>query len=286
MNHPTNQCGTIGPLCPRQRRGFVFVMVLALIGVATITLASAIRRATLQGQLAQMQIEGYERHHEMQGVKALVQMYLFRQDAQDLRDLASSGTPVQTIRFDNAKTIRLYVQDGQGTVLRNLMEVDDAEGQRFLEATLSRLPPGRLDLTRLSGPWKVSLAAAPDEVLVAIAGDDPSLASALIAARDEEVGNTGEMLQMLDSHGVETVTAQAVSRNLDFEPFVWRIDVEVIDRRGDRYYSTMASRRGNLPRILEWHTLNRSDEVLGFGPLAGHPERANVVRRPPNNRIR
>jgi len=260
-----------------QRRGFVFVMIMVMIAVAVITLGSSIDRATMQSNLTQMQLDGYQEHHEMQGIKAIVQVFLFRQEAQNLPEISNTGQPVRDIIFEDGRRVRLYVQDGQGTLLRNLVEVDTPEGQRFVSATLSRIPEDHTEFTRLSGPWKVSIRSAPDSVLEAMSGGDLDIFSGLRQARDDAVENVGELLRALDRAGVDPTVAQALSRNITFAPVVWRVDVEVTDAGSTRYYSTMVTRRGNVPRLMEWRNLHSPLEVLGFGQLGGTAGRRNVA---------
>ena len=73
--------------------GYVFLLVLMLITIAAITSGASLERATMQSHLTQMQIEGYERYHELQGVKSIAQIFLFRQESQNLQELANTGRP-------------------------------------------------------------------------------------------------------------------------------------------------------------------------------------------------
>lgn len=270
----------------RRDGGYVFLLVLMLITIAAITSGASLERASMQTHLAQMQIEGYERYHELQGAKTIAQIYLFRQESQNLQELANTGRPVQTLRFDDGLIINMYVQDGQGTILRNTSDLTHDEALRFIRATLARIPADRLDLTRAVGPWKVSLRAAPDDVLLAMAGGDRDLYNGLREARDEQVPDSGQLIRILDRKGVETPAAQAVARNFVFQSSLWRIDLEVVRPNQTNYYTATVLRRNNLPKILEWDALSHPSQVTGFGPLGGRAGPANVARPAPNNRRR
>lgn len=270
----------------RRDGGYVFLLILMLITIAAITSGASLERASMQTHLTQMQIEGYERYHELQGVKTIAQIFLFRQESQNLQELANTGRPVQTLRFDDGLIIKMYVQDGQGTILRNTADLTEDNSLRFIRATLSRIPEDRLDLTRTAGPWKVSLRAAPDGVLMAMAGGDHDLYEGLREARDEEVPDSGQLIRILDRHGVETPAAQAVARNIIFQTSLWRIDLEVVRPNQTNYYTTTVLRLNNFPRILEWDALSHPSQVVGFGSLGGRAPPSNVVPPAPNNRRR
>lgn len=269
------RCGSAG--------GYVFLIVLVFLVVASIITAAALRRAGMQAVLAEDQFNSYLRHHELQGVRAIADVWLLRNDAAELEKHANTGEPV-TKQLVEDTLYRIYVQDGQGTVLNNLIGISGSVPQTWLVEMLSRLPPDRPDLTRAVGPWQLSLRAAPDEVLEAMAGGDPALAIALRQARDDEVSDASALIDVLQEGGADVLAAQAIARNVTFKPSLWRIDIEV-ERIPDpiRRYVLLVEKARNLPRTLEWRALDRGEAVVGFGPLGGKPESA--LRGPASPRL-
>jgi len=261
-----------------RRGGFAFLLVLALIGIAALMIGAAVNRSTMEANLAQMQIDGYKRHHEARGMVTHVQMYASRSESNEIRELLNTGEPVRTITdAETRSTIRIYAQDGQGGILRNLPAVESETGRRFLEAALQRIPGDRLDLVRTNGPWQVSFLAAPQEVLWAISGGNDDLFEELVAAQEDGVSDSGELIRFLDRRGIETAVASAVTSNFVFVPQVWRFDVEVQTERETRHYSVWIKSRTTPPVVLEWRSLADPSQVVGFGRLGGLPEGSNLA---------
>lgn len=269
---------TATPSISRQRRrrgrrpdGFVFLVILSFLAIAVIITVAALRRASMQGLLVEDQFTSYVRYHELQGVRAIADVWLLRNDASELQKLANTGEPVLRQLVDET-VYRVYVQDGQGTVLDNLVGVTGSVPQAWLVEMLNRLPPDRPDLTRAVGPWQVSIRSAPDEVLEAMAGHDPGLADALKRARDENISDAATLISELQKNGADPLAAQAIARNVSFQPTLWRIDVEV-DQPPEpiRRYVMLVQKNRNIPKTLEWRALERGEEVMGFGLLGGKP---------------
>lgn len=258
--------------------GYVFLIVLMFLVISAIITGAALRRAGMQAQIAEDQFQSYQRYHELQGVRAISDVWLLRNDAADLEKHANTGEPV-TKQLVEDTLYRIYVQDGQGTVLNNLTGISGSVPQTWLIEMLSRLPADRPDLTRAVGPWQLSIRTAPDEVLDAMAGGDPALAIALRQARDEEVTDASELMTILQEAGADSLAAQAIARNVTFKPSLWRIDIEVEAPSGPiRRYVLLIEKARNLPRTLEWRVIDRDEAVQGFGALGGKPE--NALRGP------
>lgn len=268
---------------PRCEAGYVFLIVLVFLVISTIITAAALRRAGMQALIAEDQFQSYLRHHELQGVRAIADVWLLRNDAADLEKNANTGEPV-TKQLVEDTLYRIYIQDGQGTVLNNLVGISGSVPQTWLVEMLSRLPQDRPDLTRAVGPWQLSLRSAPDEVLEAMAGGDPALAIALRNARDDGVNDPAKLIEALQEAGADVLAAQAIARNVTFKPTLWRIDIEV-ERTPDpiRRYVLLVEKARNLPRTLEWRVIDRGEAVLGFGALGGKPETA--LRGPQRPRL-
>lgn len=274
LAHNTTRRRRRGDGRPQRNSGFIFVIVLIFLVTSTIITAAALRRAGMQALIAEDQFNSYLRHHELQGVRSIADVWLLRNDAGDLEKNANTGEPV-TRQLVEDTIYRIYVQDGQGTVLNNLVGISGSVPQTWLVEMLSRLPPDRPDLTRAVGPWQLSIRSAPDEVLEAMSGGDPALAIALRKARDEGVTDANALINMLQEAGADVLAAQAIARNISYKPSLWRIDIEV-ERPPEpvRRYVLLVEKARNLPRTLEWRAIDRGEAVLGFGPLGGKPESA------------
>lgn len=265
---------------PSGRRGFALLTVLMLVVIASIVIGAALQRASLQNLIVEQQIDGYQRHHELQGVRAMVDAWLAKGESiSKLTEFANTGETVDRIALESGVTYRVYAQDGQGTLLTNLSGIVGDVPRRWIISTLSRMPPDRPDLTRDAGPWRISLPAAPDEVLQAMSGDDPTIFSALKVARDEQVATVSEFLSTVQSRGVEDLTATTLSRYIVYSPDLWRFDIEAIHPDRTERYVVFAYVKGNNRKILAWRELRHEGEVRGFGPGAGRWPHESVPDR-------
>ncbi len=242
------------------RPGFVFLTVLLMLAVAAIILGVAMQRSNMHAAITQRQIDGYIEHHELLGIRDYAKNWLDRQsDAGKLASYAESGEVAHRFALDEGTVLRIYVTDGQGTVLRGLSTVPNLETRRWLAGVLARIPQDRTDLTRRSGPAQVSIRSAPDEVLLAIAGGNQELFSALVSARGKEVKNPVELLQVLDRAGVDANVGQTLSRHLVVEPTLWRLNVEAVHQEGIRRYTLLAEKRQNVTQMHEWRAVGEAE---------------------------
>lgn len=269
-------------------RGFVFLTVLLMLAVATIVLTVALQRSNLQATIAQRQIDGYVEHHELLGVRDYANNWLTRQNEPGkLAEYAEKGDVAHRFALDEGTVLRIHVADGQGTVLRSLATITSPETRRWLAGVLSRIPQDSIGLTRRAGPPQVSIRSAPDEVLQAIAGGNPELFSALVAARSKEVKTPVELLQALDRAGVDANVAQTLSRHLVVEPTLWRLNVEAVHPEGIRRYTLLAEKRMNLTQMHEWRAVGEAEALTLFpeeaGSAGGSRSRTNRSTQSPEN---
>lgn len=246
---------------PRASRpGFVFLTVMLMLAIAAIILGVALQRSNMHATITQRQIDGYIEHHELLGIRDYAKNWLDRQnDPGKLAAYAESGDVAHRFALDEGTVLRIYVTDGQGTVLRGLAAVPNRETRRWLAGVLARIPQDRSDLTRRSGPPQVSIRSAPDEVLLAIAGGNQELFAALVSARSKEVKNPVELLQALDRAGVDANVAQTLGRHLVVEPSLWRLNVEAVHPEGIRRYTLLAEKRQNVTQMHEWRAVGEAE---------------------------
>jgi len=158
--------------------------------------------------------------------------------------------------------ILISVQDGQGTVLRSLDAVQDPDTQRWLVEVLSRLPQGRPDLTRRSGNWRISLNAAPDEVLEALAAFDGRTLEALREARTAK--DPTEFQMIMERRRVEPLVQQVLMNGLVFEPTLWRMNIEVVHPDRISRYTLLAEKKLNSTKLHEWRPVGESEAQRTF----------------------
>ncbi len=240
----------------RRERGFVFVLVLVLAGAGAIIVAAALQRSAMQARVVEHQIEGYERHHELLGARDIVELWLLRNEAQNLRSKADTNEPVHNLALENGVVYKIYVYDGQGTALKSLEFVSGPEVRKWVVEMVKRLPPHRTDLTRRVGPHQISIRAAAPEILAALAGGDSGLFKALVEAQEEKVKDLTELGRVLDKNGIDSPVAQALARNLTFDPVLWRLEVEAVHPHRTRWYIMLAEKSGTNTKMHEWRALD------------------------------
>jgi type II secretory pathway component PulK len=250
-----------------ERRGFAFVLVLMLLVVCGILVGASLQRASVSSMLATKQAEGYRKHHEMLGIRDYGRSWLQKPEHKpdQLAAYAESGEVAHRFVLDSNVVILISVRDGQGTVLRSLANVTNAETRRWLVEVLSRVPLERTDLTRRSGPPQISLHSASDEVLDAVAGFDDKVSAGLREARDKGASNPTELQQALQRRNVEDMVAHAVSQYVTFEPSLWRLNVEVVYPEHVNRYTLLAEKRNNLVTLHEWRPVGDSEAERLFG---------------------
>jgi hypothetical protein len=236
-------------------------MVLMLLAIAGITVAAALRRASAAAAFTQRQMEGYQRHHEMLGIHDYVRTWLSKTETSPelLASGARTGEVVHRFVVDNNVVILITVMDGQGTVCRSVAQAPHPDTKRWMIEMLSRLPPDRPDLTRRSGPPQISLQAAPDEVIDALAGFDAKVAAGLRDARDRGVKNATELQTTLQKRNIEDMVAQTLSQHIAFEPSLWRLNVEVVHPEAVNRYTLLGEKRANIVGLYEWRPVTESE---------------------------
>lgn len=265
------QRDTRGAATPR--RGFVFLMVLMLLGIGTITITAGLIRTDFRARVAQQRLESYRRHHELLGVRDLVFTWLNRAETDEILALAASGDDAYRIALNESITIRITVADGQGTIrLRDLDAIGDPLLREWMIEVLGRIPPERMnDLTRRVGPVPISLHGIPDVLIDAIAGDDSLLGSGLREARDKRVEDASGLLRTLLDIGVDANVAQTTARRFVFTPQLWRFDIEAFhhDLGISRRYLVLAQKgdlsRAGVTKLHEWRYVEDGGRSWG-GP--------------------
>jgi hypothetical protein len=270
---------------PKESRGFVLPTIILLIFVGSLVIASALERYSAQQLIVQQQIEGYRRHHDVQGARAVLKLWLERQRLGDLSAKASPDTPAHRFELPGGRRIAVFLIDGQGVAKADVSGEAPAMRAAY-EAFQLRLPENRPDLFRRLGPIQISVNSAPEEVLAALAPDGRDLGPTLAVARQSERLNQANMRTLLTDFGYETGDVAKILQLVAFEPTFLRTVVEVEDPSGVMRFAAYIDAGGtnyNRPQIVEWRQIEEDEAaaLLLSGPTEnaqGRGERGSSSR--------
>jgi len=262
------------PTAPRRlaRRGFVFLLVLMIISAGVIVISSGINRAVVKGAIIQRQLDGYQQHHELLGIRDLVKFWLVREQADSkLAEYASVDEPATRILLPDNLALVIRIRDGQGTLRARLQPGDAPEVEEMLLDVLSWVPMDRRDLLRRTGPLAVSLRAAPNEVVAALARGNPDVEAVLRKLRDQESVHRGIFVEELQRAGVTAEEIKLLSELVAFEQTrLWRIEVDAVDVRGTRTYAGLVQMDRTTSTWFDWkaETTRQPDRRTSDDPFA------------------
>lgn len=246
-------------------RGFAMLLVIGVMAIATTVIAFNIRRLTFRAGSIQRQIQQYHLHHEIQGVRDIVTLWLSNPAVRtELAGHAGSDEPAHTVTMADGLTVRVYVRDGQGTLLANLANTTDFAQREQMITALSRMPENRPELIRRSGPMEMSFFAMPHEVIDAISPEE-SLAAALKRLQADPEVTRANLSAKISELGGSMAAFQQIRPLITFTPEVWALDVVAFDPNAieaeDEYrlYTVLAQVKGPLPVIYEWRPVSREE---------------------------
>lgn len=238
-------------------RAFALPLVILVGLIATLAAAAALERQSAQRLMVQRQIDEYRRHHDMLGAKSVIRYWLSRQ--QDLTRLgADPARPAHRFALPGGLRVSVYLSDGQGTVKGDLSDEQLSDRRLAFEDLFYRLPPGRPDLVRRTGPPEVCVNSAPREVLAALRADDASLASAIMSERDRRRLDAGTFRAVLDKAGVRADEIGELMKLVVYEPSLWKITVDAVQGEETRRFAALVEPRQNDPVLHEWRELRQS----------------------------
>jgi hypothetical protein len=253
-----------------RERGFVLPTIILLIFVGSLVIAGALERYSTQQLIVQQQIEGYRRHHDVQGARAVLKLWIERQRLGDLGAKASPSTPAHRFELPGGRRIAVYLLDGQGLAKADISGEAPAMRMAY-EKFQRRLPPDRPDLYRRLGPLTVSVNSAPEDVIAALAPDGRELAPTVLVARQEERLNQANMRTLLTDFGYDNEEIAEIFRLIAFEPTFMRTLVEVEDPSGVMRFAAYIDAGGvnaAKPQIVEWRQVDEDEAaaLLLSGP--------------------
>ncbi|MCA9292973.1 MAG: hypothetical protein KDA20_04080 [Phycisphaerales bacterium] len=218
------------------RRGFTFVLVLVVTIIATAMISWQLRRMHLRAVAVQMQVDSYAEHHQLLGVRDVVWNWARRRSRTDktMADLVREPGPHYEAQLPGEFLIRVWVHDGQGTILANLKGADTDRRRDLMMELLRRVPLDRPDLTRRGGPMEMSITAMPDVVIDAICGGDQQLASAMRYIRDDtSKEGKRDMRTEFIAQGFDPNDIADIFALLTFTPVLWQLEVEAVRATAD-----------------------------------------------------
>ncbi|MCA9305365.1 MAG: hypothetical protein R3B46_04255 [Phycisphaerales bacterium] len=249
------------------RRGFTFLLVLGLLALAVVLTGVMLERQRTQGAIVQMQMENIERHHELLSVRDIARRWFQESTSdEDLLIWSATGEVATAIRMPGGQVYQVRVSDGQGTVCARMDKADRLGMRDRLLEILRRLPEGRPDLIRKSGPIQISFNGAASEVIDALAQDDVDMAGAMHRLRAAGVADREAFITAMESAGLNSEDYAWALDLLAFKPVLWRLRIDVFEGDDEpREYTVLVERRVNVAYVYEW----RSIPMETFVPAAG-----------------
>jgi type II secretory pathway pseudopilin PulG len=216
----------------RRRGGFALPLVVLLTVIAGILLAAMLDRFGTQQTFAQRQLEQYRDHHIARGLQEAMQAWVNSIDTQTQSLKASLGERGKAFDLElDGQRVTVYLQDGQGTALAEFAGLTTDE-MRVAADVLDQLQKQdrqeARQLIRREGPLAVSVKAADERVLMAVARAccDSSRASRAVTevlrVRDDEEFTIATMAEAFTKAAVEGEERVKLMQMLVTEPTLYR----------------------------------------------------------------
>jgi len=278
----------------RTRRGFALPVVVLLGVVATLVSLVLLERHANSHLATERQIDSYYEHHARQGIKELIDQWLLTTGGNVGDKLLDGGLAFEVV-IGGGRTVRVWMEDGQGSLLRRpagsgrafeaaraaaatialAMGEDPADNSRGREAR-ERDREGKNDLRdferpklRDAGPLTVSALSVDFDVLVVIAeaagaGETSTMiAGDIIIEREDGQLTPTDITKACDHAGVPAATRAVIGQLLTTTPTLWRVVAESDEGRWTGLIE-QASRGGGLAgsgssTLLEWERVTEDD---------------------------
>ncbi len=271
------------PLPPSRRtdrRAFALPLVILLALVAALATAVILQRQGTGYAAVQRQVDLYHKHHRNMGMQEMIDRWVGTIRGPIAERLGAGGLAFE-LMLPHGDVTRVFLADGQGTVLNDLSAIKGPEAQytrRTLEILQDRFgdqnPPegsGGAPLYRDSGPSKISAAGATLEVLEAVAqavapeSNWQRFVSDLAQRRQEAVLVQSDIRSIALAAGLSQDEAAGLEMMLTADPIVWRVEVETRNtmnpaRGRERHGGLIEISRepvsmGQATRFLTWDDL-------------------------------
>jgi hypothetical protein len=212
--------------------------------VATMAIAILLERQGQQTLTTIRQLRWTQDRHLERGVREVAGSWL-TSASRRLNEIADAGGHALDLNMADGRTIRLDIEDAQGSVLSNFEGVSEnelpfAQGA-YDSVVMAAGDPETLERwTRTVGPAAISAMSAPEEVIAAavapMIGDSQALSMArdIVLAREDAADTPGTqwLRQIIAEYMTEMEDRRTMQRLLVAEPDLWRIRISVLDGRG------------------------------------------------------
>jgi hypothetical protein len=235
------------------RRAFALPIVILLALVAALAGTLLLELQSNSSLAVNRQARVYEDHHLAAGMRELIDQWILTGGG-DIADRLEDDGLAFELELPQNKRVRVYLEDAQGTVLRDTSSVGGAPA-RLLDRIIDQLelvavpPPlpvynadgtiaGPVEqpppLFRNVGPIQVSVNSATEQVLDAVASamSNPDAARTLMRqirseARPGSRITPEDLNSMITSlRNLSTTDAQEFRSVLTAQPMLWRLTVE------------------------------------------------------------
>lgn len=224
-------------------RAFALPLVVILSMVATMAIAIMLERQGQQTRATIRQMRWTQDRHLERGVREVAGAWLVGASRR-LNEIAKGGGHALDLTADGGRTIRIDIEDAQGSILADFDGVSEAElpfAQSAYESILGRASDEALErFTRPVGPVAISAMTAPEEVMGAalapMIGDGQASAMArdIVLAREDADTSRGTqwLRRIIADYAPEMEDRRTMQRLLVGEPNLWRLRISVQDGRG------------------------------------------------------
>lgn len=272
-------------------RAFALPLVVILSMVATMAIAVMLERQGQQTRSTIRQMRWTQDRHLERGVREVTGAWLTGASRR-LPEIARGGGHALDLTMDGGRTIRLDIEDAQGSILSTFEGVSDAElpfAEGAYDSILMRVGDGQTleRWTRPVGPVAISAVSAPEEVLAAAVapmmgdGQASAMARDIVQAREGSESGTGTqwLRRIIADYASDMEDRRTLQRMIVGEPGLWRLRISVKDERGDigSMYEAVVHVDGReirqradsgaftpLGPFLLWRRLDRA-EVVEYG---------------------
>ncbi|UYV13560.1 MAG: hypothetical protein NCW75_04575 [Phycisphaera sp.] len=225
-------------------RAFALPLVVLLSMVATMAIAVMLERQGQQTRATVRQMRWTQDRHLERGVREIAGSWLTGASRR-LNEIAKEGGHALDLNMEDGRTIRLDIEDAQGSVLSVFDGVSENE-LPFAQGAYDtiQLRAGDQETldrwTRTVGPAAISAVTAPEEVLAAAAspmigdGQASAMARDIVLAREGAADSVGTqwLRQVIAEYMTEMEDRRIMQRLLVAEPDLWRLRITVLDGRG------------------------------------------------------
>lgn len=220
------------------RRAFALPVVLLLSLVVGVTLAVMLERQGSQTLLIARQSAAVREMHFSRGLREIVDAFLSDNSRRPLRTALGTGGYAGEFLLADGTSIRLTLQDAQGSALSEftgLWGTELAAARELLEHTGGRPDSDVAGETRRVGPVSVSVLSAPIDLLGSVcewvsSSKRDGLLETLIELRDDPATDGQALRKIAKAQSLDDEESDRLNQALTAAPRLWRAVIEVRGR--------------------------------------------------------